>query len=184
MVTIPNSIATGVDALQTWLASNNVNIYYVLDTPTDEEITDATLIGQLNTIEANARSYDTITNISQNTPNKPFIINATAVKKGTDTGTVNNLGNIYAKPTIDIEGSGIADIYLNNNQIFSVDLSTFNECIIDTANLEAYNPDTSQLMNRQVTGDYSNFNITVGENTVKISGSVTKATISNYTRWL
>lgn len=174
---------TSVALWKQWLTTHNVTVYYVLAEPTDEEITDNTLIGQLNAIE-NARSYDTITNISQNTANKPFIINATAVQKGSDTGTVDNIGNIYAKPTIDIEGSGIVEIYLDGNQIFNVDLSTINECVIDTTNLEAYNPATTQLMNRQVTGDYSNFKINVGDNQVKVSGAVTKATISNYTRWL
>lgn len=177
------SVISDANALKTWLSNNNTSIYYVLETPEDEEITDNTLIGQLNALE-NARSYDTTTNISQNTANKPFIINATAVQKGTDTGTVDNIGNIYAKPTIDIEGSGQVEIYLDGNQIFNVDLSTINECVIDTTNLEAYNPATTQLMNRQVTGDYSNFKINVGDNQVKVSGAVTKATISNYTRWL
>lgn len=165
------------------LSDNNLIVYYPLKTPEDEEVTDNTLIGQLNALE-NARSYDTTTHINQNTANKPFIINATAVQKGSDTGNVDNIGNIYAKPTIDIEGSGIVEIYLDGNQIFNVDLSTINECVIDTTNLEAYNPATTQLMNRQVTGDYSNFKINVGDNQVKVSGAVTKATISNYTRWL
>lgn len=178
-----NSSLNTLANYKTWLGNNNVTVYYVLEDPEDEEITDNTLIGQLNAIE-NARSYDTTTHINQNTPNKPFIINATAVQKGTDTGTVDNIGNIYAKPTIDIEGSGIVEIYLDGNQIFNVDLSTINECVIDTTNLEAYNPATTQLMNRQVTGDYSNFKINVGDNQVKVSGAVTKATISNYTRWI
>ena len=50
--------------------------------------------------------------------------------------------------------------------------------------MEAYNPDTTALMNRQVTGDYNLFKIETGNNTVSITGNVTSATISNYTRWL
>ena len=182
-VNMSTSYASSYNEFNTLASNNNFTIYYILGTPEDEEITDNTLIGQLNALE-NARSYDTTTHINQNTANKPFIINATAVQKGSDTGTVDNIGNIYAKPTIDIEGSGIVEIYLDGNQIFNVDLSTINECVIDTTNLEAYNPATTQLMNRQVTGDYSNFKINVGDNQVKVSGAVTKATISNYTRWL
>ena len=175
--------ATTYDEVKAICSNTKLTIYYVLATPTTTEITDQELITQLEAIN-NARSYDPITHITQNTADKPFIINATAVQKGTDTGVVDNEGNIYSKPTIDIEGTGTAEIYLNNNQIFSVDLSTYNECIIDTTNLEAYNPATSQLMNRQVTGDYSNFKLNAGENQVKISGAVTKATITNYTRWV
>ena len=183
LIFISKTLASSLANFKIWLSTHNVEVYYVLEIPEDEEITDNTLIGQLNAIE-NARSYDTTTHINQNTANKPFIINATAVQKGSDTGNVDNIGNIYAKPTIDIEGSGIVEIYLDGNQIFNVDLSTINECVIDTTNLEAYNPATTQLMNRQVTGDYSNFKINVGDNQVKVSGAVTKATISNYTRWL
>ena len=37
-----------VDDFKTWLSTHNTTIYYVLDTPTDTEITDTTLLGQLN----------------------------------------------------------------------------------------------------------------------------------------
>lgn len=167
---------------KTWLSNNNVSVYYAC-TPTYTEITDSTLISQLNAIEQ-AKSYDTNTHIRQNANKKPFILNATTVQKGTDTATVDNEGNIYSKPTLDIEGNGNVEVYLAGNQIFNIDLSNSSECIIDTTNLEAYDPSTNALMNRQVTGDYSNFILNTGENTVKVSGNVTKATISNYTRWL
>ena len=107
-----------------------------------------------------------------------------ALQKGSDTGIVDNEGNIYSKPTIDIEGSGTVEIYLENNQMFSIDLSNSSECIINTTTLEAYDPSTNALMNRQVTGDYSNFQLPTGESSIKVSGDVTKATITNYTRWL
>ena len=174
---------TSLTDCKSWLSTHNVEVYYVLETPTHEEITDTTLISQLNTIEK-ALSYDGQTNISQTNTGLPFIISASALEKGSNTATVNNTGNIYSKPTIDIEGSGTVDIYLNNNQMFSVDLSNSNECVIDTTNLEAYNPSNSALMNRQVTGDYSNFKLNTGENAVKVNGNVTKVTITDYTRWL
>ena len=177
---ISTNTPAGVSA---YLSSDNITTYYVLSTPTHTEITDTTLISQLNAI-LEAVSYDGQTNISQTNTGLPFIISASALKKGSNTATVNNTGNIYSKPTIDIEGSGTVDIYLNNNQMFSVDLSNSNECVIDTTNLEAYNPSTSALMNRQVTGDYSNFKFNTGENTVKVNGNVTKVTITDYTRWL
>ena len=180
---IEYSNASDVTGFKTWLSTHNTEVYYVLETPTHEEITDTTLISQLNAIEK-ALSYDEQTNISQTNTGLPFIISASALEKGSNTATVNNTGNIYSKPTIDIEGSGTVDIYLNNNQMFSVDLSNSNECVIDTTNLEAYNPSNSALMNRQVTGDYSNFKLNTGENAVKVNGNVTKVTITDYTRWL
>lgn len=47
---------------KTWLSNNNVTVYYVLATPTDTEITDTTLISQLEDLKT-LRSYDGVTNI-------------------------------------------------------------------------------------------------------------------------
>jgi hypothetical protein len=63
---------------QTWLSTHNTILYYALATPTTTEITDTTLIEQLNNLEK-AYSYDTQTNISQINADKPFIINAEAI---------------------------------------------------------------------------------------------------------
>ena len=54
-------------------------IYYPTTTPTDTQITDTTLIAQLNNIKK-AYSYDTQTNISQTNTDKPFIIYAEAIR--------------------------------------------------------------------------------------------------------
>lgn len=62
-----------------WLSQNNVIMYYSLNTPTDTQITDTTLIAQLNNIKK-AYSYDTQTNISQTNTDKPFIIYAEAIR--------------------------------------------------------------------------------------------------------
>lgn len=96
--------------------------------------------------------------------------------------TVNNLGNYFAKPTITIVGNGTVNVYLGSTQIFSVEVS--GTVVIDTTNLEAYNPSTLELMNRNVTGNISNLKIDPGNNTMKFTGDLTSATISNYTRWL
>ena len=99
--------------------------------------------------------------------------------------TVTNEGNIYARPTLNISGSGNVEVILNGQQIFAIDLGEdATNITIDTTKMEAYNPDTTALMNRQVTGDYNLFKIETGNNTVSITGNVTSATISNYTRWL
>lgn len=52
-----------VEAFKTWLSNNNTTVYYVLETPTDTEITDTTLIAQLNAL-AEAQLYEGITNIT------------------------------------------------------------------------------------------------------------------------
>lgn len=54
---------------KTWLVNNNVTVYYVLTTPTTTEITDATLVSQLDTL-LNSTTYKTTTNIMVDTTNQ------------------------------------------------------------------------------------------------------------------
>lgn len=165
-------------AINTYLSSNPIEVYYVLATPTNTEITDSTLIETLNSFY----SYQEQTNISQENNDLPFTINATALMLGSGEATINNIGNIYSKPTLDIVGNGVVNVSLNGNQIFSVNVS--DEIVIDSTNLEAYNPTTHELMNRQVTGNIANLKLDPGENTLTISGDLDTATITNYVRWL
>lgn len=95
---------------------------------------------------------------------------------------VNNSGNIYSKPVITLYGSNTCGIYLNGSQVFSIDFGTDDNITIDTEALEAYSGTT--LKNRIVTGNYDNFYLPVGANTIKFTGSVTQCFIKNYSRWI
>ena len=77
LISIMDNRFTSVAAYKTWLTTNNVIIYYVLNTATDIEITNSTLKEQLDAIY-NAQSYDYQTNITQTNAILPFIITATA----------------------------------------------------------------------------------------------------------
>lgn len=66
-------------AFNTWLSTHNVIIYYQTETPTTTQITDTTLINQLNALY-NAMSYNGQTNILQTNADLPFIISASALK--------------------------------------------------------------------------------------------------------
>lgn len=57
------------------------SLYYILKTPTTTQITDENLISQLDAIE-NAMSTTGTTTISQTNADLPFIISASALKKG------------------------------------------------------------------------------------------------------
>lgn len=95
--------------------------------------------------------------------------------------TVTNQGNIKAQPTITIYGTGTIGVYLNNIQIFSIVMN--GEYItIDGEAMNAYMGGV--LKNRQVTGDYANFILVPGENTLELSGTVTQVEIENYNRWI
>jgi hypothetical protein len=82
-ICISGDIAQTVEALKLWLNNHNVTVYYVLATPTDEEITDTTLISQLEALN-NAMAFDGTNNISSEyaTGNAPVIISASALMKG------------------------------------------------------------------------------------------------------
>ena len=177
---MPLTITTTTE-MKTWLSSNNTTFYFVLLAPTNTEITDTTLINQLEALKS-AYSYNTQTNISQTNDDLPFIISASAIKKGTNEVEIENIGNYYARPTLDIKGTGNVSIYKDNNQILQVDLSTNNEIVIE--NMEAYEPSTNQLMNRKVIGNYDNITTPSGTCIYKVSGDLTKMTITGYTRWL
>lgn len=76
---IKDSSITSDTDFKVWLSSNNVTLYYVLGTPTYTQITDSTLISQLEALK-NAYSYDTQTNVTQTNNDLPFILDITALE--------------------------------------------------------------------------------------------------------
>ena len=171
-------------ALKTWLSTHNTTVYYALATPTDTEITDETLIAQLEAIASQAHAYRGRTHINAiaTDTNAPHIIEAEV--NGDASGTVTNAGNIYSKPKLTVYGSGDIGIYLNGVQMFQVALGSDGYITIDTNLMEAYKDNLQTLKNRQVTGDYSNFKLPVGANTISFSGLVSKCIVENFSRWL
>lgn len=77
-ISISSLFVSTSQEFKTWLSNNNVLVYYVLATPTTTEITDTTLISQLEALKT-ATSYDNQTNISQINNDAPFIISASAL---------------------------------------------------------------------------------------------------------
>ena len=99
-----------------------------------------------------------------------------------DSFTVTNRGNTNSKPTITIYGSGTINFYLNNNQIFVINLGEAGYITIDAAQMNAYQGDI--LLNRLVTGDYDSLSLNVGVNTFSWDGNVTELTVENFSRWI
>lgn len=67
--------------LTTFLASNNMEVYYPLATPIEEEITEPTLINQLNAIKYGAESYYGQTNITVTSNNLQPILKVQTLDK-------------------------------------------------------------------------------------------------------
>ncbi|MEE3324184.1 MAG: hypothetical protein VZR33_02530 [Methanosphaera sp.] len=168
------------DDMKTFMTNHQVIMYYLLETPTNTEITYQPLINQLNTIE-DAESYEGSTNIYQVSNDLPFIITA-SVLCGAAKFIVNNIGNTIAKPVMTIEGSGNIGIYLNDIQMFTIALGDEGSITLDIANMEAYKDGI--LKNRLVVGDYNSFVLQPGNNTISFSGDVVECEIKNYSRWL
>ena len=110
-----------------------------------------------------------------------------SLELGTNVRSMNvtNNGNIYSRPQITINGYGLINLFLNGNQIFVINFGeSANEITIDTAAMEAYQGTPDTLMNRSVDGDYNNFKLNVGKNTISWSGTISQIVIKNYSRWL
>lgn len=113
-----------------------------------------------------------------------YEVGETAITLSSGNTTVKNKGNIFSKPILYIKGSGTITVSLNSTQILSIDLTDNDEIIIDTEKLEAYDPDTSELLNRYVVGDYDDLTLPTGNNTITLGGTITTANITMYSRWL
>ena len=98
--------------------------------------------------------------------------------------TVKNNGNYISKPIITITGSGTINLSLNGYQIFVIDMGDNEQIVIDTNLMEAYNPTNQALLNRSVTGNYDNFSLNVGTNTISWSGTISEIDVENYSRWI
>ena len=111
-----------------------------------------------------------------------FTLSATVESNSVTSFPVTNNGNTISKPKITIYGAGTIALSLNGAQIFNIALADEGHITIDSAQMEAYK--NGILKNRLVTGDYDNFVLQVGRNTLSWSGDVTGVSIENYSRWI
>lgn len=95
---------------------------------------------------------------------------------------IRNSGNTTARPILTVYGQDNIILALNGHQAFEIDLADEEFITIDTAAMEAYKGGV--LKNRSVSGDYDNFALKVGLNTISWTGSMTAITLENYSRWL
>ena len=60
--------------INAYIRANNFYAYYILATPTETQITDTTLINQLNDLYNKAKTYQGVTHITQTNEDMPFIL--------------------------------------------------------------------------------------------------------------
>ena len=101
-------IVNDVASFKTWLSTSQPIVYYVLATPTTTEITDATLLSQLNAIDS-AMAFETSTTIAQVNNDAPFLLTYTNIGSATVTS------NYRGEPIITVNDTGY--IYINGASI-------------------------------------------------------------------
>lgn len=95
--------------------------------------------------------------------------------------TINNRGNVKAKPILRLKGSGLVEFKQDGLTIFTY---TFpqgeNEVIIDSEQQDAYLG--AVLKNRNMNGNFIELN--VGLNNISWSGDLTEINVDKWGRWL
>ena len=99
-----------------------------------------------------------------------------------DSVTLQNMGNTFSRPTISLVGSGTIDLSINGSQVLTLSLGEQESITIDATAMNAYNGDL--LMNRSVTGDYSNVTLQSGSNVLSWDGDVISVEVTHVSRWI
>lgn len=92
-----------------------------------------------------------------------------------------NRGNVVSRPTVTVYGSGNVELAINAVTVLSFSIND-GYITIDAEEMNAYHGDA--LMNRRVTGDYSDLRLNVGENVISWRGDVTGIRVEDFSRWL
>lgn len=100
-----------------------------------------------------------------------------------NTVTVRNDGNVEARPTLTITGSGSISVMVDGVKVLDVELASKQTIIIDVAGMEAKATD-GILLNRKVSGDYAALSLRKGTTRLGLTGSVTEFSIADYSRWI
>lgn len=95
--------------------------------------------------------------------------------------TLLNRGNVASRPTVTVYGSGTVSLSVNAVTVLTFAIAD-GYITIDAEEMNAYHGDA--LVNRRVSGDYSDLVMNVGENVISCSGDVTEIKVEDYSRWL
>lgn len=95
--------------------------------------------------------------------------------------TLRNRGNVVSRPTVTVYGSGTVSLSVNAVTVLTMAIGD-GYITIDSEEMNARHGDA--LVNRSVSGDYSDLRLNVGENTISCSGNVTEIKVEDYSRWV
>ena len=111
-----------------------------------------------------------------------FTLDAQMLDDNVSQFEVFNRGNTISRPTLTIYGSGTINLSINDAELFIIYLADAEYITIDGAEMNAYQGNI--LMNRSVSGDYSDLVLNVGTNTISWVGNVTQVEVENVSRWI
>lgn len=110
-----------------------------------------------------------------------FALSVTMASDSFSKISLTNRGNVVSRPTVTVYGSGNVELAINSVTVLSFSIEG-GSITIDSEEMNAYHGDT--LMNRRVTGDYSDLRLKVGENVISWNGDVTGIKIEDFSRWI
>lgn len=110
-----------------------------------------------------------------------FTLSVTMASNSFSEISLTNRGNVVSRPTVTVYGSGNVELAINAVTVLSFSIDD-GYITIDAEEMNAYHGDA--LMNRHVTGDYSDLRMNVGENVISWNGDVTAIRVEDFSRWL
>lgn len=110
-----------------------------------------------------------------------FTLDVTMANDSFNEISLTNRGNVASRPTVTVYGSGKVELAINAVTVLSFSIDD-GYITIDADEMNAYHGDA--LMNRHVTGDYSDLRLNVGENVISWNGDVTAIRVEDFSRWL
>ena len=167
-ITFNTSTITTAADWKTWLASNNTTVYCPLATATDTEITNETLIAQLNAL-ADADGVEGETNIFtvSDGVNERAILSVCQYPSHLPIATKTKLGTIVVGHGLDIEADGKLDVIVDDDFSTESDHPVQNKVITNALAGKADNTDLSTVA---MTGSYDD-----------LTGKPTIPTVNNAT---
>lgn len=110
-----------------------------------------------------------------------FTLDVTMASDSFNEIALTNRGNVVSRPTVTVYGSGKVELAINAVTVLSFSIDD-GYITINADEMNAYHGDA--LMNRNVTGDYSDLLLNVGENVISWRGDVTAIRVEDFSRWV
>lgn len=110
-----------------------------------------------------------------------FTLDVTMASDSFNEISLTNRGNVTSRPTVTVYGSGKVELAINAVTVLSFSIDD-GYITVDADEMNAYHGDA--LMNRNVTGDYADLALKVGENVISWNGDVTAIRVEDFSRWL